>query len=104
VLQAFKFANINILFELDAGVRVAVSPKSCPPENEASSCPIFVPEITCRIHPVGKAPAGKPVALVKTKADGVPKLGVVKTGLVKLKGAFKPAWFIVEIAIIYPIK
>lgn len=44
--------------------------------------------------------AGVPVALVKTKADGVPKLGVVSTGLVSVSGAFKPAWFIVEIAII----
>jgi len=105
-------ANKNILLEEELGVIESVGPRPVKLDAETEYLAFICATTTCFITPEGRALLGKavaldkliaagvPVALVNTKADGVPKLGVVKTGLVSVSGAFKPAWFTVLIGII----
>ena len=45
-------------------------------------CVVLSERTTCKTVPVGKAALGNAVALVNTKADGVPNAGVINVGLV----------------------
>jgi hypothetical protein len=62
---------------------------------------MLVPDVEATAVPAVKTPTpdGVPVITGEVK-EGEVKEGEVSVGLVKVSGAFKPAWLIVEIAII----